>query len=265
MGWRNVLRHRDIPWLVDQTLGGSVIFPAAGHLSLGIEAIHQVCENDGIEMKGITLRDVDIKTALVVPDTDDGIEIRLRLSETHRSEKDSTWYGFAIESITDGAWTLHCEGKISPIAGPARKDPVNPADCSKLTQRVPSRRWYDAFKRVGFEYGPSFQKLGPIRTNNKLNCAAAGVRIVTESGLIEGESRYILHPSIVDACMQLINISVHKGMHKEMPWGVVPISIEVSFYLPSEGFQEEGSAIAWTDDVDGRQLQYKFKVDSCRR
>lgn len=262
LAWRNVLRHRDLPWLKDHKLGNADIFPAAGHLSLAIEAVRQICENKGTEIGGVTLRDVDIKTALVVPDTDDGIEIQVRINQTEKTDGVTTRYYFSVESLTGNAWTLHCEGTICPIIGSANalKDSTHPVNKAQLTQRVPPKRWYSAFNRVGFEYGPSFQKLGPIRTNNKYHSAAADVKVTTESGIIDGESRYILHPSTVDACLQLIIISIHAGQHKEMPWGVVPIGIEeVSLYLG--GKESLGSAVAWTDELDGRYFNTHTKLE----
>ena len=123
----------------------------------------------------------------------------------------------------------------------------------KLTQRMPGKRWYDAFRRVGFEYGPSFQGLGIIRTDSKYHEAAADVMIVTQSGLMKGESRYILHPSTIDACFQLIIISINAGLHKDMPWGVVPIRIEeISLWFPGDEVGSMGHAVAWTDELSAR-------------
>ncbi|KAF2811308.1 putative polyketide synthase [Mytilinidion resinicola] len=254
--WRNVLRHRDIPWLKDHSLGRETLFPAAGHLSLAIEGLRQTCETNGLDVSSVTLRDVAIKVALVVPDTDDGIEIQLRLEQltTSDASEGSSWYSFTVESIVEGTWNVHCEGRIAanfraqPPVGSFR-DISLPA----LTQRVTGKTWYEAFHRVGFEYGPSFQGLEDIKTNGTLHEAAADVQVKKQSGLMKGESRYILHPSTIDACLHLIIISIQAGQHKTMPWGVVPINIEeVSLWLPEEEADSIGQALAYTDELDGR-------------
>ena len=98
----------------------------------------------------------------------------------------------------------------------------SPVNLLRLTQRVPGKRWYNAFNRVGFEYGPAFQPLTEIRTNGKDHEAAANVNVATESGVMDGESRYTLHPSTIDACLQLIIISINAGLHTEMACGVLP-------------------------------------------
>ena len=227
-------------------------------MSLAIEALRQVCQADGTEVYGVTLRDVDIKTALVIPEKDNGIEIQLRLQELSE-----TWYSFAVESITDDQWTIHCEGRIAANHNPqsSQRKLESRVNLSKLIQRVPGKRWYKAFDRVGFEYGPTFQPLSQIRTNGKDHDAAANVDVSTESGVMDGESRYILHPSTIDACLQLIIISINAGLHKEMSCGVVPLQMEeVNLWFPYEEAGSKGHAVAWTDELNGRYFNTHTKL-----
>ncbi|KAH7311404.1 hypothetical protein B0I35DRAFT_357003 [Stachybotrys elegans] len=248
--WTNILRHRDIPWLKDHSLGGTAIFPAAGHLSLGIEALRQTREIEGLPFEAVTLRDIDIKTALVVPDDDDGVEIVVRLHVTN----EPNWYTFAVESHGEGGWTSHCEGKLSAtqMSTSERKHPVVE---STLTQRVSGKRWYSAFHRVGFNYTNTFQQLRSAKTNRNLNHAVGDITVLENSGSMQGESRYMIHPSTIDACLQLIIISIHRGKHKEMPWGVVPTRIEeISLGFAGEDAASSGHSVAWTDGFDGRRF-----------
>jgi acyl transferase domain-containing protein len=261
--WRNVLQARNVPWLRDHSLGGISIFPAAGYLSMAIEAVRQVHEKDEGEqaqpMRGITLRNVDIKTTLNIPDSEDeGIETLCTLQPAETPG----WYSFTIESYSgNDQWTNHCDGLIRVDSGsssirsawPARL----PVDETGLGQRVSGKRWYDAFERVGFHYGPAFQQLQYARTDRGLQHAAGEVTVRESSGLIQGESRSLIHPSTVDACLQLIIVSIHSGKHKEMPWGVVPTRIEeVSMIIPDESdvSPATGHAVAWTDAQEGRRF-----------
>lgn len=207
----------------------------------------------------MTFRDVAIKVALVIPDTEDGIEIQLRLNEL----PDGNWFSFAVESFAEGQWGLHCEGSIAAnynVRSSAGEE-SHPVEKTRLTQRVPGKRWYDAFNRVGFEYGPSFQSLSNIRTDSKYHHAAADVNVDTKSNLIVGESRYVLHPSTIDGCLQLIIISINSGLHKEMQYGVVPINIkELSMWPSSQEVTSVGHAVAWTDELDGRYFNTHTKL-----
>ncbi|THC91911.1 hypothetical protein EYZ11_008621 [Aspergillus tanneri] len=47
-------------------LDGAAIFPAAGHMSLAIEALNQVFDAEAAFIDSVTLRDVRIQTALVI-------------------------------------------------------------------------------------------------------------------------------------------------------------------------------------------------------
>lgn len=229
---------------------------------MAIEALWQVIP---VPMESVTFRDVDIKTALIIPETDNGIEVQVRFQQLLGSEygKSTKWYSFTVESITDDVWTIHFQGRIA--ANQASQHPSNdsPVKPSRLTQRVPGKRWYDSFHRVGFQYAGSFQPLISVKSNGKDRHAAATMITATESNLMIDESRYILHPSTVDACLQLIIISINRGLHKEMPWGVVPIRIEeATLYFPGEDAGTIGNATAWSDNPDGRYFNTNTKLES---
>lgn len=233
-------------------------------MSLAIEALRQICETSGKRFEGVKLRDVDIKTALVVPDDDDGVEVILNLQSP--TEPASSWYKFSIETPgTDGEWTVHCNGRISAVdeCQSSQISHRSPVDESALTQRVSARRWYDAFHRVGFHYGAAFQELQYARTARTLHHAAGNVEVrecCPEK--LQGESRYLVHPTTIDACLQLIIISVHAGKHKEMPWGVVPTRLEEVTLFPAEVGRETsiGHAVAWTDGFEGRRFNTNVQL-----
>ena len=230
-------------------------------MSLAIEALRQVSEVRGSEIHGVILRDVSISSALVIPETDDGVEVQVRLQEKLKSSATSAWYSFAIESIVNDRWTLHCDGTIAAHQFSCENDRNSPVDVSKLTQRVSSKQWYDAFHRVGFQYQGSFQPLHHITTSHKYHHASAQVKTATESGLMPAESRYLLHPSTIDACLQLIIISINAGGHKKMPHGVVPIEIEeLNLQFPIDEVDSNGHAIAWTDQLNGRYFRTSAKL-----
>ena len=159
--------------------------------------MHETIERPFI---GVTLRDVHIKTILAVPDNNDEVETILRL----QSPADrSNWHFFGVELLTERVWKVHCEGRISATYGLliARKNPVN---ASVLTQRVSGKRWYDAFDRVGFYHGKTFHQLQSVRTDRSVHHATGNFNVIDSSGVMEGESRYIIHPSTIDACLRLI-------------------------------------------------------------
>ncbi|KAK2596119.1 hypothetical protein QQS21_006466 [Conoideocrella luteorostrata] len=251
ISWRNVLRLKDLPWLEDHKLGGSIMFPCAGYLALAIEAVRQHCEINHIQCTGTTLRNVELKEALVIPSTDSGIEIQVRLTSSSASKAGtSPSYSFAVESIgSSGAWSIHSTGSCtvqSQYQEPVSQ--VHPVSVDALTQRHSGKVWNSAFGGVGFEYGRQFGALDKIRTGGKNKHQAAGeIPIKVESGLMkQGESRYFLHPATVDSLLQLIIIAIHGGDYEGMPWGVIPVKVEeVTIQLAGDSENTVGKAVAW--------------------
>jgi len=245
--WKNVLRQRDVPWFKDHCLGDAAVFPAAGHLSLAVEALLQQTDLTPETIGGVNFRDIDISKALIVPDSDRGIEVHTRLDTTASPE----WFKFSVESIENGVWTIHSAGKIRRCLGvdrSAEKQLDWPYKLNVLHQRVQAQRWYKSFHRVGFQYGPLFQTMKSVRTNGKDRAAAAGVQVRTDCGAMVQESRYMMHPTTIDGCLHVVIASIHKGLHKEMPWGVVPLTIEeMNVNFPDNDNDLEGQCVAWTD------------------
>lgn len=235
------------------------MFPASGHMALAIEAALQHCENSKLDVTGMTLRNVEFKAALVIPNTDAGLEIQLRLSQTSLSSSSNPSYSFSVESYSNDAWTVHSEGSIVPIISNENQStpPSHPVNLSALTQRHKGTRWNDSFRRVGFEYGPSFGLLDNIRTNRKFYQAGGQIPISIASTSMIDESRYILHPSTVDCLLQLCIISIHAGQYQDMPWGVIPIkSEELSFFFPGDDAGSLGQAVAWNPVRGGRARNF---------
>lgn len=247
--WRNVLRHRDVPWLKHHSLGGSAIFPAAGYLAAATEALWQIHQEQGLPFDGVTLRNVAIDKALALPDNDEGVEVVISLSATGSGS-----YSFSVESMSDGDWVLHSQGSVSASHGPLASQ-TQMVDRASLSQRATGKTWYEAFRRVGFNYSGCFQQMRSVQTDREVQQAAGDVGVMTNSDAMDDESRYLIHPSTVDACLQLIIVSIHAGKHKEMPWGVVPTYLEEMKMFPAG--VDAGStaqAVAWTDGVHGRQF-----------
>ncbi|KAL8366737.1 hypothetical protein RB595_010546 [Gaeumannomyces hyphopodioides] len=261
MAWKNCLRHEDLPWLKDHKLGGEDIFPAAAHLSMAAEALWQVCDNRGVEIESVTFRDVVLSVALSVPETDGGIETQLRLDYV-----DDDWFRFSVQSWADGEWNVHCEGLVGANNHKGNATPDTPvADGGRhLPRSVGAKHWYAGFRRVGFEYGPSFQTASNIRASQELQHASGDVLVSTRSGssaAIAGESRYLVHPSTIDGCLHLVLISINAGRHREMPNGVVPIRFEEITVWPQRAAEPFiGQGVGWLDEQIGRHFHSGMKL-----
>ncbi|KAM7218213.1 hypothetical protein V8F06_006391 [Rhypophila decipiens] len=289
MVWWNVLRVRDIPWLVDHRLGGSNMFPAAGHMALAIEAVRQHVEVHGSQngisvasIKGVTLRNVSLKAALVVPDSDDmalgphgGLEIQTRLTEDSATGR---LFHFTVSSLSDpvkNIWTVHSSGDISLVTDSSLSMALDAPDLTNQQLKSHSAKtWNQAFQHVGFSYTRPFNAIENIRSSSTGTdyTAACSIPLTTKSGLFEDEkgdeSRYVLHPATVDSLLQLCIISIHKGRARDMKFGVVPTLFdEVTLHFPASveeplsPLSSSGdSGIGITVDTDDERATYDGQV-----
>lgn len=250
--WRNKLRIRDVPWLKDHSLGGEAVFPAAGYFSMAIEAITQLNElsSSPAKIEGYVLRDISIKATLVTPDDDDGIEViyNMRPSVYSEATTQNGWWDFSVSSISkEGYQNDHIAGSISINT---RKRGQTPKTVPNMPQRATGKSWNQRLREVGFDYGTTFQDMADVRSDGKNYAAACKTVIKSESGVMEGESRYVLHPGAVDSCLQLLIVAIYAGRLNDMNCGAVPIQVdEVAIWTPTSHQLEVQSAEAfsWVD------------------
>ncbi|MCJ1251645.1 hypothetical protein MMC30_008880 [Trapelia coarctata] len=252
--WRNVLRHKDLPWLKHHSLGGEAVFPAAGYFAMAIEALTQLNSDrtHPLEIFGYTLRNIEISAALVVPDNDDGVEtlfgIRLSNSKSALSEEGVTnqWYTFTVSSCSFGAWKVHTTGNIGINMRSRGREPQTPPE---LPLRSTYASWNERLRALGFDFGSTFQSISEIRTNGRTYAAASDMIVKQDCGIMNGESRYALHPACIDSCLQILIASIHAGRLGEVACGTVLTHFdEVSIWPPTPDQIGETSAraYAWT-------------------
>nr|ART35008.1 polyketide synthase [Fusarium bulbicola] len=248
--WRNVLRLKDLPWLRDHSLGGEAVFPAAGYLSMAMEAITQLNEMSEapLEIDSYIFRDISIQQALVTPDDDEGIETLFNMRPSRLIPDEAMrWWDFNTSSVsTEGHVKNHMNGRICINTN---KGQALPKAVSNLPQRASGKLWNQALKKLGFNYGPTFQDMDNITFDGMSYCAQATTNI--KSSVMKDESRHVLHPAILDSCLQLMIVAIWAGRASAMKFGAVPVTAEeIIVWKPTQA-QLHGSsnakAFSWID------------------
>ncbi|KAF4494561.1 polyketide synthase [Fusarium agapanthi] len=248
--WRNVLRLKDLPWLRDHSLGGEAVFPAAGYLSMAMEAISQLNEMSEapLEIDSYIFRDISIQKALVIPDDDEGIETLFNMRPSRLSTDEAMrWWDFNTSSVsTEGHVKNHMTGRICINTNKHR---ALAKTVPNLPQRASGKLWNQALKKVGFNYGPTFQDMDNITFDGISYCAQATTKI--KSSVMKDESRHVLHPAILDSCLQLMIVAIWAGRANAMKFGAVPVTAEeIIVWKPTQA-QLHGSsnakAFSWID------------------
>ena len=247
--WRNILRHKDLPWLRHHTFGGEAIFPAAGYFAMAMEAKTEMNSDfpDAPAIVNYTLRNISIRAAMVVPDDDVGIETLFSLrrisSGSMRKEGDSAaWHSFSVCSQDNGVWKEHMTG----IIGVNTRKSQAPGPIPAFSQRNSGASWYSRLLEVGADFGPTFQDMISVNSDGKSHAVTAEMKIKQDSGMMEGESRYILHPGCIDSCLQPILPSIYAGKLKDVACGVVFTDVEeMTIWAPTESQLADGKGQAY--------------------
>ncbi|EZF22032.1 hypothetical protein H112_05022 [Trichophyton rubrum D6] len=200
--WRNVLRLDDVPWLMDHTLQGNIIFPATGYISMVGEAIRQLFPDP--EANDYSIRNLLIKSPLLLKREREA-EIITALKPVKVTDLvDSEWYSFTIMSHDGSGWTKHCQGEVR--AGP--ENPPKEYEIRTHSRPIDTALCYKMVERAGFNYGPHFRRFQDITVHPTQNRASANVLEFKEKIV----SRYALHPATMDHALQLFPIAVAKGL-----------------------------------------------------
>ena len=246
--WRNYLRQSEIPWLSQHVVDGKTIFPAAGYISMAIEAVTTLTP----AYKNIRLRDVVFKAVLTLSSSDVGTEVITELQPVPTSAKStsSSWFRFVICSFDEKFKSFeHCHGLISTEQGDAV--PVRTIDetsggflqLQKITNRSRSHLpYYGQLQKMGLTYGEKFQLLsGDIESGAGFAIAPLTFRSVDV--VTTPADACVLHPTCLDAAFHVIFAAIETTQDgKPLHEAFVPTfvrSMTISGLLSSKKYETE--------------------------
>jgi acyl transferase domain-containing protein/NADPH:quinone reductase-like Zn-dependent oxidoreductase/acyl carrier protein len=206
--WSAELDLIEFPYLADHRVHEAIVLPAAVYCELALSAARHILSAASLE-----LRNVSFKQALALTD-DRPAAFQLMLASQQSGV--AAWQ--FLSRALDTAWTLNASGTIETMA----VDPVADMAIESVRERcgspVPAAAHYAQMRARGLEYGPAFQALTHIGCGK--GEAFAEVRLPASDQA--AERAYSLHPSILDAALQLL-IATDEA---SMPDLYLPISIE---------------------------------------
>ncbi|VUC30980.1 unnamed protein product [Clonostachys rosea] len=226
--WRNYLRLSEIPWLNGHCIQGKVIFPAAGYISMALEAIFTITDS----ITGFQIRDVAFKNALSLTSNDNGTEILLEIQPLTVSAKStsSTWYLFCITSYGDGDRLVeHCRGQIRATSGSESRTRVLSRDDrtrinNATDRRKPASLYYKQLQSIGLQYGDDFRLLrGDIDSGPGVS---TGTLEFNPSALIASAAdQCIVHPTFLDSAFHVLFASIESCLGQPLNESFVPTFI----------------------------------------
>jgi FkbH-like protein len=195
--------------LQDHKVRGSAILPGVGYA----EMLHQAAsyiygETKRFQLTGMVwLQPLAVRSAL---------QVRLAVQEENGG------LHFELTSEQNGQITTHCKATAAMLNGGTAQEqlPLETirARCTKLIEKS---TLYKHFRKTGIQYGPYYQALEMLQTNDE----EAFGRIVLPD-VYHGElKRHALHPSVADAALQAVQWLGNQGFG-EGASALLPFSAE---------------------------------------
>ncbi|RDW76877.1 putative Polyketide synthase (JCVI) [Aspergillus mulundensis] len=221
--WRNNLVLDDAPWLYGHRIMGKTLFPGAGYIAMAGEAIQQLTSKPNVSYQ---ISHLLLKYALFL-DTNECVELITNLRPVRISDiQDSDWHEFSITAVQAGEAIRLCVGQVR-IAPPSASSSMPLEEKTKLKRRVASTAWYKALREVGMDYNREFRGLDDVYGDPIRHEATATVKTTKVS-----PSRYVMHPTTIDRCLQVISVAMFHGLARNINIRSLPVLFEDIFIGP---------------------------------
>ena len=225
--WRNVLRTKDVPWLLHHKVHGVAVFPFAGFIAMALEALRQwtlITFADYDSLSRFELREILVSRPMVIPpSTDLETSIVLRASAEGTRSSVSPWNEFTISSWTeDQGWTEHCKGMIRLQERQASINRIDQdyhlheLETNKIAVQAIDKscgralnceKLYQSVAKAGLEYGPSFQNLREARAGPGVCVGHVKKPNIAEFMPRGHQTEMIIHPALLDALLHPLLIT----------------------------------------------------------
>ncbi|KAI0601372.1 hypothetical protein F4775DRAFT_582241 [Biscogniauxia sp. FL1348] len=251
--WRRILRLKNVPWIRDHKLGTDIVFPAAGYIAMAVEAIYQTARTSQMELDSqidtvskasYRLRAVRLSRALVV---EEGVDHHLYLFLNPTQGQKDTWFHFKVSSLRDDVWTEHCSGLVRigpPVVGESHS--IEP-----FQYPISIQPWYKTMQKIGFNFGPAFQRLSEIESVPGQRASRARIIFPVPSEF-PNESKYAIHPTVFDSFFQSGIPSLYQGYRTMVDTVLVPRLIDEIVITPHSSTSQNGIAVTSAAFTTGR-------------
>lgn len=219
--WRHILKPNDSSWIHDHKINGRTIFPAAGMLTMAIEAAAQLA--GGAEVFAFEISDAIFHSALELSSNSEGVEVQLQMTP-HKSTQSRIGpkYKWCLR-VYQTEWNEVSRGVIRTIHRDTSSNEIDRKnEESYLSARTTAH--FDAVSRRciakingstlyarlwhrGYHFGPSFARIKASKHSSSGE-ATAKVAILETQG---SESPAVVHPATLDGILQIMLPGVTQG------------------------------------------------------
>ena len=215
--WRNKLRLSEVPWLRDHIIESQIIYPAAGFLSMAIEAVRQTVIDrfgPGMVLHSISFRDVTIERALILNDDSDGVEVvtTLETLEDNVKHTSTSQYAFRVRSFDQQEqWADHCRGSVMVNFSPQQRTQTKvtakeilPDREANYHKQIEKEAIYEKFLQKNIQYRGSFATVSRISAKSEPATAFVDPPSFVSNHSNGSVASAFVHPTVLDGCFQVL-------------------------------------------------------------
>ncbi|KAH8709939.1 Polyketide synthase-nonribosomal peptide synthetase [Beauveria bassiana] len=199
--WRNFLKVEEIPWLRGHKFQGQILFPAAGHIALAIEASKSLSKDCNVSM--IELENVSIGKAITLEEGGAAVEIlfTLKLLESTKSCIMAEFACYACQDENSGIMDQCSRGRMTLHLGEASIDTLpNQPDKIPGLVNVDANEFYDSMNEIGLDYTESFRNMTGIARTRRFATSSTDMPAANP----DYASGLMVHPILLDICFQTV-------------------------------------------------------------
>lgn len=253
--WRGFIRLDDEPWLRGHAVGDTVVFPAAGMISMVLEAAQQLAE-PGKAIHALRLRDVSVMAALSILEG-----VAAEVTVTMSMGQTGPWWDFIMSSANTSTGQLrdNCRGRIMIDYAPGRSEHMVSEDEHVRVKRIAQYQdvvqelglsgntiskedfYSQIAKGTGFKYGEVFQGVenlhaGQGKTHFDLRVSDIGKTFSQGQSQQPGKRPFLIHAATLDAIFQCwVGATFRDGKLGLKPFAPTSLgSMEIAMDVPGE-------------------------------
>ncbi|MCY1077694.1 type I polyketide synthase [Archangium lansingense] len=245
--WERAVSTEVFPYLSDHRVWSDIVFPGAGYVEMALCAGAEVLGETGLMLENVSLSEM----LTLEPEKE-------RLVQVVLSEEGAGRASFQISSRATGdkTWRKHAEGSLRREEGAALELTAEPPELlrERLELAVSSETHYLRRQEQGLTYGPAFQSLRQLWRS-----AREGLGRLELPELVSSESgAYRLHPSLLDACLQV-------AVELVSPAEAAPVGTHVPVGLGRMRFFQRPGRAAWVwvkalGDTSASEREHAFDI-----
>ena len=200
---------------------------------MALEACKQLADVTR-KIDGYIIRDVAFQNPLTIDTTPEGVEVQIYLHPlSDPSQKITSIWEFNLCMISDGQWTENCRGKIEVSyertlteVDAGKELAFHSSQHSEIFERglkmcnksITGEQMYEQLRVLGLDYGPTFQGLEDLRysADGEVIGQVQTFRWSASEGTNHPQP-HIVHPTTLDAMLQLMFVSLSQGTEKAVP------------------------------------------------